>query len=300
MPTIGQVKRDKLLGNLSAKYRNIDFIADKVFPFIPVKLDSDLYRVYDRDFRTYNSERAMGAESNVADFNVSSASYVLKRKSLKEYIPDPLKENYEIGDLLGDATEDLTDKILREFERETMNLFTTTSWSQNASLAAAALWSANTTVSNPILPVDTGTSAILKNSGMRPTVGMLNHDAFEVLKNHVSILDRVKYTSAEVSETMIAGLFGLQELLIARAARDTSEEGATSSISYMLDDVFWLGVKGKPGLKYNGAGATFRKATPLVKRWRDEPRESDVVEVNMSFVPKIINSLSGYLIKNVI
>lgn len=300
MPTIGSVRNDKLLGNLSAKYRNVDFIADRIFPFIPVKKDSDIYRIYERNFRLPETNRAIGGLSKELDFTVSTASYTLLRKSQKDYIPDPLKENYDIGDLNADTVEELSDVILRQLEVDVLTLFTTTSWSLNVSLAATGAWNQNTTVSNPILAVDSATSQVLLNSGKFPNVGLMPHDALEPTKNHVSILDRIKYTSAEVTETMLAGLFGLDEVMVSRAGRDTSDNNATSSLSYILGDVFWTGFKARPSLKSQGAGFIFRKSMPLVKRWREESRESDVIEVNMSYVPKIVSSLSGYLIKDII
>jgi len=297
MPTIAQVRNDKLLGNLSAKYRNVDFIADRVFPFVPVKKNSDIYRVYERNFRVPETGRAIGGLSKEHNFNVSTASYVLQREALKDYIPDPLKDNYDIGDLNADTVEELSDALLRKLEVDVLQLFTTTSWSLNVSLAAA--WSSNTTTTNPILSVSTATTQVLLNSGKMPNVGLLGFDRLEYVKNHVSILDRIKYVSGEVSEKMLAGLFGLEEIMVSKAGRDTSNEGVASSLSYILGNVFWTGYKAKPGLKSQGAGFIFRKAVPLVKRWRDEPRESDVIELNMEYTPRIVSSLSGYLIKGI-
>ena len=85
-----------------------------------------------------------------------------------------------------------------------------------------------------------------------------------------------------------------------KAGQDTSAEGATSSLSYILGDVFWTGYRARPSLRSQGAGFIFRKAKPLVKRWREESRESDVIEVNMQYQAKIISSLSGYLIKDIL
>jgi hypothetical protein len=300
MPTIGSVREDKLLGNLSAKYRNAEFVADRVFPMVSVKKNSDVYRVYERQFRLPETDRAIGAEAKQHNFLVSSSSYVLEKHGLKEFIADDIKSNYDVGDLMADTVEELTDTILRRMEKSVLDLFTTTSWSQNTSLAAANAWTANTTVSNPILAVDTATSQVLLNSGKMPNVGLMNHAGLEPTKNHVSILDRVKYVSAEVSEVMLAGLFGLEELMISRAGIDSSAEGATSSLGYILGDVFWTGYRARPSLKSQGAGFIFRKPQPLVKRWREESRESDVVEVNMQYVPKIVSSLSGYLIKDIL
>jgi hypothetical protein len=121
--------------------------------------------------------------------------------------------------------------------------------------------------------------------------------------NHVSILDRLKYTSAEVDTGKLAALFDLSGgLLVPSIARDTAEEGASggSVISAIWDeDKAWIGYKpDSPGPLKPSSMYTFRKAMPLVKRWRVEERESECIEVNMEFQAKVIASLSGYLINN--
>jgi len=300
MPDINTVRQDKLLSNLSVKYRNKSFIAAEVFPFVPVKKNSDIYRVYSRQFRLPSTSRAIGASSREHTFEISTSSYVLEKHGLKDYIPDDTKDNYDIGDLRADTTEELTDTILRRMEKSFLDLFTTTSWSQNQSLATAALWSANTTVSNPILPVDTATSTILLNSGEMPNMGLIGFNNLVITKNHISILDRVKHTSKEMTEAMLAALFGLEKIAVSKAGLDSAAKGETASVAFMMNNQFWVGnTKARPSLKTQTAGAIFRKNKPLVKRWRDEDRESEVVEVNMQYQVRVISSLSGFLIAGI-
>lgn len=301
MPFANQIHVDTLLSNLSVKYRNQDLIAMEVFPEVPVKKTSDLYRVYDRNFRIPETIRANKGVSREHDFEVSTASYVCVRHSLKSFVSDTDAENYDLADLRAETTEELTDVILRRIELDVANLFTTTNWSLNVSLAAANAFNANTTVSNPIPVFDTGASTILANGGMTPNFGILPQEAFIACKNHTSVLDRVKYTSAEMTDKMLAALFGLQQLLIPKAAYDSGNLGATSTIANFYGDVAFLGYKPTaPGPLKPSSGYIFRNSRPLVKRWREEERESDVIEVNMEYVAKVVASLSGYLIKDVI
>ena len=52
---------------------------------------------------------------------------------------------------------------------------------------------------------------------------------FQNLKNNYMILDRVKYTSAEVTEAIISKLIGMEQLLISSQVEDTAEEGASTA-----------------------------------------------------------------------
>lgn len=297
MPFANQLHVDTLLSNVSLKYRNNDYIADKVFPFVDVKKTSDLYRVYDRNFRIPETARANRATAREHEWEVSSASYLLQRQSLKGYVSDTDADNYDLSDLRADTTEELTDVILRKMEKDVADLFTSTNWSLNVSLAAGAAFSANTTTSNPIPVVDTAGSTIIANTGMRPNFGVLPRAGFVAAKNHVSVLDRTKYTSANMDIKILQGLFGLEELLVPNAANDTSALGATASIAAIWGDNMFVGYKpASAGPRQASSGYIFKKSVPMVKRWRVEERESDAIEVNMEYQAKVVASLSGYLI----
>jgi len=301
MPLSNQLHVDKLLSAISIKYRNENYIAMEIFPEIPVKLNSDLYRIYGRDFKLPETYRAMNAVSKQASFEVSTASYQLEWHSLHDFVGDRQAENYDIADLRSDTTENLTDKILRRLEKKVCDLFTTTNWSLGVSLAAGAEWSANTTTSNPIPVVDTGTSTVLMNSGKKPIYGAIGRNGFVAVKNHVSVLERTKYVSKEMDVNMIAALFGLEQLLVSEQSIDTAAQGVAENISWLWDNekmfLGWKPAKASP--LQPSAGYIFRNSRPMVKRWRVEEREADEIEVNMEFDARVVASLCGYLINNV-
>lgn len=296
-----QLRVDKLLGNVSIKYRNVNFIADQVFPFVGVQKESDKIRVYERQFRLPETLRSAKGVAREHNFNVSTSTYLLSQHSLVDYISDRDQENYEVADLRTAVTEELTDMILLRMEKSVADLFTSTSWSQNQSLSAAQQWSLDTTTSNPIVRMDTGTSTVLEQSGMMPNYAIIPHKVMLAAKNHQSVLDRVKYVSADVTPQMLAGLFDLPEILVPKAVLDSAAEGITSSIAPIWGDNVFIGYKApSPSVMRPSAGYIFRNAIPLVKRWREESRQSEAIEVNMMYQPKILASLAGYLFRDVI
>lgn len=300
MPFQNQIHVDSLLSQISLKYKLADLIGMDVFPEVPVKKQSDLYRVYNQNFRIPETQRANKGVSKEHEFEVSTASYALVRHSLKGFVSDTDAQNYDLADLRAETTEELTEVILRRIELDVANLFTTTNWSLNASLAAGYAFSANTTISNPIPVFDTGTSVVLSNSGMKPNFGILPRDGFVSCKSHVSILDRVKYTSSDMTPKMLAALFELEQLLIPSASYDSSALGAATTMTNFYGANAFLGYKpSSPGPLKVSSGYVFRNAVPMVKRWRDESRESDVIEVNMEYNVKVVASLSGYLIRGI-
>ncbi len=310
MPLKSQLHVDQLLSNVSIQYRNKNYIASEIFPEVPVKKDSDLYRIFDRNFRLPETLRAAKGVAREASFDVTTGQYVLAQHSLKDYVSDRDAENYDLSDLRADTTEFLTDKILLRLESDAAQLFinqtssgnTNTSWSLSHSLSTAQQWSAETTTSNPIPQMDTAATVVLENSGQVVNYAMLPHRCLIAAKNHPSVIDRIKYTSADITPAMIAGLFDVPQLLIGKAVVETSVEGATSAaISAVWGDNVFMGYKpAKASPLAASAGYIFKNSIPMTKRWRVEERQSEAIEVNLHYQVKVVASLAGYLLKDVL
>lgn len=300
MPFNAQLHVDALLSNVSVKYSNNDFIAMKVFPEVQVKKSSDLYRIYDRDFKIPATLRANKGVANTTYFEVSTASYILQDHALKDYISQEDMDNYDLADLRADTTIDLTDKLLRRVEKSVADLFVKTNWSLTVSLSSGNAFSANTTTSNPIPIFDTAATTIINNTGVGPNFSIIPRISLVNIKNHVSVLDRVKYTSAEVTPVMLGALLGAGEVLSPNSSYDTTGKGAAASITPVWGDYCFLGWKpSNPGPKTPSCGYIFRKSVPMVRRWFDEERNCEAIEVQMMYQPKIVASLCGYLITGV-
>ncbi len=297
MPIRSKLHVNKLLSNVSVKYTNSELIWDKVFPEVPVVKDTDLYRVYDRNFKMPESRRAPKAVAREFTFDFSNSSYSLEQHALKDYISVDEEENNDLGSLQVDTTENLTDAIQRKIEAATAALFTAANWSLNVSLSSTAQFSVNTVTSDPVPVFDTGASTIIANSGKAPNFGILPRLTMIAMKNHVSILDRVKYTSDKVTKEMLASLIELSEVHVPTAVKDTAAEGEASAIANIWADNAFMGWKPPAaGMKQPSSGYTFLGTGPRTRTWFDNERNSNVVEVEMKFAPKVIASLTGYLI----
>jgi len=298
MPVNSKLHVDQLLSNISVKYKPQGYIADQVFPIVPVKKESDIYRVYERNFKLPETARANKGLANEADFDVSTSSYYLKKHAQKAYISDDDIDNYDLTDLRTDHTENLTDIILRRREVTVAALFTSTQWSQNLSLTAAQQFD-GTTTANPIPIFDTATNMVLQQSGYEVNFGIMDRKTMYACKNNTQVLDRIKYTSSALTPTMLAALFGLPELLIANGAYDTAAAGVAASISDIWSDNAFVGYKpASPGMLAPSSGYIFQKPAPQVRRWRVEEREAEAIEVQQKYDVKVVASLSGFLIKD--
>lgn len=300
-PLRSAIHVDQLLSNVSVRYENKSYLFNQVFKEVPVKKDSDLFRVYDRNFRVPETSRANRGVAREAGFNVSTATYNLEKHALKGYISDDDADNYDLESLKVDETEALTDMIMRRQEKTFAALITTSSWSLNLSLTSTNAWDITTTT-DIVQQYDTASGIVILNCGKKPNTTLMGRRAWNAAKNNGNVIDRTKYTSDEVGEALVARLLGMERLLIGDQVEDTADEGASTgaNIVSLYNDAVWLGyVAPTVGPKTVTAGVTFRKSTPMVKTWRDEDRESDVVEVGYKAQQRVIASLAGFIIKDV-
>lgn len=304
MPYFSTIHVNQPLTNVSVRYNWEEGIADKVFPEAPVQKETDLYYVYSRDhLRLEETIRANGAEANIVGRDYSTATYTLEEHALKELITERDRNNADAPLSLDmDVTMGLTESILIRREVDVANLcFTTTSWANNVSVASANAWDTNT--SNPIADVLTGTASCLRNGFIRPNSGVMGWEVFRILKVNSITMDSIKYTQRGIiTEEILASLFDLDNLYVGRAARLTNVEGAAETTGFIWGKDMLVYYKPKsPRLRSPAAGymltANGRFRT---KKWRDEPRGGDWIEVSSMFVPKTVATSAAFLLKQVV
>ena len=308
MPVQGPIHIDRPLTNISIGYRSEGLIADDLFPNVPVGKESDSYYQFDKanSMRNPQTLRANGAEANEDNISLSTSSYRLEEHALKEIITKRDRELADPGVNLEVSTvEDLTGKILRHKERDAAGIvFTDGNWANETSLSATLAWSANTTLSNPILNADSAASVIITQAGVRPNVCVLDLRTFNAAKEHTSIVDRIKYTSSDsVTEGLLAKLFNVKKLFVAYGTENTAQENLAASMSLIWTDSAWFGyVEYAPGLKRPSALYNFRNGAGVqVKRYMDEPRNGEWFEVAHMYDQRAdMASDCGYLIVNTV
>jgi hypothetical protein len=299
MPAINKIHVDKILTEVSVQYKNNDYIADSIFPKINVKKLSDKYFVFDREFTIPETTRAIGGVAREFDFGLSTNGYVLQKHSLKDIVSDDEIDNYDIATLEADTTEILTDKIKLRKEKIASDMVNATgTWSLQVSLAVA--WTTNSTTSSPFPIINTALAAIPGYGSPKPNFMIMPYKAYLGLKDHVSVLDKIKYTSSDFTVEMLQGLFDIEKIVIPMAVYNTAAPGVTESMSYIWDTFAFIGYKApRPAPKSVSWAYMFEKKNAVVRKWRDEEREGNVIEVTSHFDPKVICSLCGFLIKGV-
>lgn len=270
-PTRRQVHIDAALTNLSVAYiQSADaFIADKVFPIVPVQKQSDRYFVYSKEdwFRDEAKERAGAVESAGGGYDVDNTpSYFCSRYAYHKDVTEEDRANSDTPlNPDQDATDFVTQKLL--LKREVLwatKFFTSGVWSTEYQGVASAPTAGQVlkwtdASSDPMTNISNAATAMAEATGYKPNVLVLGSWVYVALKNHPLVLDRIKYTQkGVVTPELLAALFDVDKVLVASAVKNSSEKGATPSYSFILGKNALLAyATPRPALKAPSAGYIF-------------------------------------------
>lgn len=250
LPTRSQVHVDRPLTNISIAYtqEQTNYIADKVFPIVPVLKKSDLYFTYDKGdwLRDEAQERAPGTESAGGGYRLNAdANYSCRRYAYHTGLDDERRANSD--DPLAPETDDtlyVTEKLLIKREKLWQTkYFKTGVWATDLTGVSGAptagqfkQW--NDPASTPIKDISTQITVVAGRTGKRPNKLVLDPQTFQTLRSNPDIRDAIKYVGhagvRNVSEVILAEVFGVDEVLVAWAVVNPSKEGIAETTGFIM------------------------------------------------------------------
>ena len=315
-PTSSQVHVDAILTNISVAYlqRAENFIADKVFPVVPVDKQSDKYFVYSKNdwLRDEARVRTDGTESVGSGYNITTDTYYADVYAIHKDIGDQTRANADAPiNVDREAAEFVTHRLLTRREIQFVNDFMTTGkWGNDVTGVAASPTTGQTirwsdyTNSDPIEDIEEGKASILSTTGFEANTLVLGYDVFRQLKNHPDLVDRIKYTSSQtITEDMLARMFDIERVLVSKSVKATNAEGATAAYSFTTGKTALLAhVAPSPGILTPSAGYTFSWTgvsqgmglTIGTSSFRLDSLRATRVEAELAFDNKVVASDLGY------
>lgn len=315
-PTFTEVHVDRPLTDLSLAYLPDagDFVADRVFPTVPVQKASDQYFSYTKDYwlASQAKKRAVGSPAARSGYGITTASFACTRDAIAHAIPDPIRNQADIADLDREAVMFVNTQLMLAKEVSwAAKYFVTGVWGTSAT--PTVLW--DDAASDPIKDVKTGIRTIKTNTGKMAKKLVLGYKTFDDLIQHPDIVDRIKYgqtpgAPAVANEVALAQIFGLDEVLVCRAVQNTAQEGVAASLSFIAGsrNALLVHTPSAPGLLTAAAGYTFAWAGGpgannmgmAFRTYRDDPNESDIVEGEVWYDQKLVASDLGYAFINAV
>ena len=245
MPKMQEAHVDRALTNMSVAYLQdaTNYVADKVFPIVPVKRQADLYYIYNTGDFLRDEAQARGAisESAGGDYDLSTDTYYCKKYAFHKDVSPEERVNYdEPLDADKDAQIFVSQKMLIRREMEwASKFFKSGVWSKEITGAAAVAtgkvvyW--NDDASTPIQDITNEAVAMAAKTGFRPNTLVLSPHVFNALKNHYDVLDRVKYTETGIVTTsLLASLFEVDKVYVAWAVVNAGAKGASDNVGFIM------------------------------------------------------------------
>ena len=327
-PTQSDLHINVPLTNVSVAYiqKSDRYIADKVFPRVPVKNQSDMYYRYSKSDwrRTDVQRRAPGTESVGINWNVDTDSYFAHVYAVHKDIDDQVRANADsVFKLDSDATAFVTNQLLLKRDIDwSAAFFRKGVWHQDIDLATtgsdATRLRFDLATSDPIgLFADLKIEA-LKYTGFEYNTMVMGANVKKALLNHPAIIDRIKYTQKGiVSEDLIKQLFEVDKIHTSYA---TVSEGPSIPDARLQDEagqnkfvcdpngVLLCHTTSAPALQTPTAGYIFTWNGYLagnaqgirMSRFRMEHIRSDRIEGEMTYDMKVVAPDMGIFLSNVV
>jgi len=251
--------------------------------------------------------RAPGAGYSRGTFTFEQQNFTCQEHGAEEPVGDRERNIYAYSfDVERIAAQRAVGAVMRELEMQVAAEINATGTFTNG--AATAVWSNNSS-GKPIDDVITGINSIRATSGLIANAVVMDIDLFRDLQTSDQILDRVKYTwggggdPRSVTEMSLAQAFGVDQVIVARATKNSAAQGATPSLAAIFNNTqCWVGrIASGADLRDPCAGRTFLNTndgagTLSVEQYRDEPRRADIIRARLDFDVKTIYSAAGYIV----
>lgn len=303
-PTLSDVHINRPLTDISVAFMQTaaDFVADRVFPTVPVAKQSDLYFVYSREdwFRSVAQRRAPGTESAGSGWDLATQQYFTHKYAIHKDVSDDIRANADAAIRMDqDATQFVTQQcmLIREITWRD-SYFVTGVWANEST--PGTLWDAGG--STPIEDIRAEIINVKAATGFRPNVAVMSPRVWAVLQDHPDFVARVNAGQTPVGPALVnleafAAVLEIEEAMVAWGVENTAQEGATEATDFIVGDNLLLAYRAPaPSLLQPSAGYTFAWTGLLgagafgnrIKRFRIERIESDRIECELAFDTNIV------------
>lgn len=242
----GALHVDTYLTSFSESFQqeSDQFISTVAATNIPVEKESNKYVKYPRGYfwRDEAEVRPLGGRPVQVGYKIESDTYLAEEWALEHTIDDRQRANTDAPIRLDEnAVSLLTQKQLIRSDRMWATKFWQSGvWTHEVS-SGFVLWDAAN--SDPIGLIDLWKEEMMQSTGMRPNTLILGANVKRTLRSHADIIDRIKYTQTGVADDgILASLFEVENLRVARSVYNAAAEGAEDDFRYIVNPSnAWLG-----------------------------------------------------------
>jgi len=307
----GAILHNYVINTMSVAYQNDAYIGERLMPTVNLngRLAGSYYSYTKRDSLGYpDDSMAERANANELTRTKTLVNVSLTPRALREYVDELTLNNPEqpLNELVEASANALEGLAFLKEKRIAAVIGASANYGSNTTaIAAASRWDVG---GDPVADIIAMMPGIWSGRGPTKLVGFTSLAVWNVLRQHPRILDLFKFNGNSpglAAPSMLAGWFGLDELLIGSAWQDTANEGQTAVYAKIWPDVFGVvRVAQNPGSRSASWGVTFQdRAAAEVDTTYSSERGTDggwYARAKVSDSSAIIAADTGWLLTTVI
>jgi hypothetical protein len=282
-PTVQAVHVQQALTQIATAYIQsaANYVADQVFPNVPVEHQSDRYFRFSKDdfYRDQAQERADSAESAGGGFNLDTAAYSANVWAFHKDLGAQVRRNADPAVNLDiTVTKFVMQQLLIRKDRIFVSKYLTTGvWGTDVvgtaggapGTATPAFWNDDAN-GDPYTDISNAQIQILQNTGFEANTLLMSYPVYMALRKHPLVVDRIKYTTradaSKITPELLAASFDVDRLVVSKAVFNSVGEqavggsGAVTAASYGFlapKSALLCHTAPSPGIMIPTAGYTF-------------------------------------------
>ncbi len=215
---------DPVLTSVAAGYSNPELVADKIFPIVNVSKTKGKVPMFGKEsFIVRDTERSIRSASNrvptssigVIDFDTQEHDIESEIDYIEaSEVDEGLKYEQKITHDLMDVIDLGREKAIADWLQQTSN------YNANSKTELTSVNAFNNSFASetPIKIIEAAKNAIRNKIAKYPNVIIMGPETYQVLKNHQSLQNMLKYTEFPImDETGLAKVFGVDKVVIGNA-----------------------------------------------------------------------------------
>ena len=284
------------------------YIAYKLFPVLQVAMQAAGFFVFKSENLINIPKliaRAPGTQYSRGKFSLDNAVYNTRDYGHEEPVDDRERKKYRFAiDADTAAVTRCMRVVLVNAEERVRALACDTTKVANSGVTTK--WDANG--GDPISDINAAREVIRINCGFLPNTMTITEPTFNILAEHPKVLDKIKYTQRGIiTEDLLAAVFKVQKLLVARTVANSANEGQTVTPADIWGKICLLSyTDASPDLKVPSFGRVFSWSEEvgadgvMVESYREDDIRADVHRVRNDADEVLVAPGAGYLLTAVI
>ena len=286
-PTVSSVHISAALSDIAVAFiqDEANYIADKIFPVVPVVHQANKYFVFSQDdfFRDEAQLRADAVESAGGGFNLGTASYAADVWAYHMDLGEQTRGNADPAVNMDVATTKfcMMKMLIRKDRFFATQYLTTGLWTGGVSATDAVgtaggtpgtstppFWNDDAN-GDPFTDIADAQTNILQSTGFEPNTLLITYPVYQALRKHPLVIDRIKYTTradaSKITPELLAAAFDVERIVVSKAVYNSASESAaavptTASGTYSFiagKNALLAHVAPEPGIMIPSAGYVF-------------------------------------------